>query len=517
MKLLLAVSCLLVAVAAKPLFGTEQCTNGPGVWCVDIRSAAQCGAVKHCQQTVWNKPVVKTVPCDLCKEMITIVENFLKDNTTETEILEYLNKLCELIIPDPSARSQCKELVTAYLPLILNIIEQELGNPSVACCALHLCSSLQQHLASLKPAQQLLSNEIPDVDMSKVVYPFMANLPLLLTPQDKPQEAPKNGDVCKDCLQLVNDIQESLKTNSSFGKSLIENALKECEQLGGVSEMCKNYINQYGEIGLQMFIQLPAQVICSGSGLCAQKQATPMVEMTPAKVLVPAVKLQPAVKIAEKPVQLDPFCEICEMVVTKLEDLLKKNSTEEYIKEALEKICNIVPSKYHDKCVEFIDQYSEAVIILLQQEVPPKIICSAIGCCSSRERKLVKLSAEHIQSGGCCPVCKMVVEYMDKILSKNVTQERIKTFLHVVCNYLPEKMTDECDALVDTYEAMFVELLLQAMDPTFVCEKMNLCSNNAKPLLGSEKCMWGPSYWCKDMETAGSCNAIEHCKRHVWN
>lgn len=69
------------------------------------------------------------------------------------------------------------------------------------------------------------------------------------------------------------------------------------------------------------------------------------------------------------------------------------------------------------------------------------------------------------------------------------------------------------------------------MDPTFVCEvsfggedwsfvqdkllqllfllskqKLNLCPNAPKPLLGSEKCMWGPSYWCKDMETAGSCN-----------
>lgn len=48
----------IVTVAATPLFGTEQCANGPGVWCVNIRTASQCGAVKHCQQTIWNKPVV---------------------------------------------------------------------------------------------------------------------------------------------------------------------------------------------------------------------------------------------------------------------------------------------------------------------------------------------------------------------------------------------------------------------------------------------------------------------------
>ncbi|XP_073541951.1 prosaposin [Phyllobates terribilis] len=516
MKLLLAVSCLVVAVAAKPLFGTEQCARGPEVWCADLRSASQCGAVKHCQQTVWNKPVVKTVPCDLCKEVITIVENFLKDNGTQTVIQEYLNKLCELI-PDPSASSQCKEIVAEYISIILNIIEDELGNPSVICCALHLCTSLQQHLASLKPSQQLLSNEIPDVDMSKVVYPFMANLPLLLVPQDKAQEAPKNADVCKDCLQLVNDIQESLKTNSSFGKSLIENALKQCDLLGGgISDLCKTYVNQYAELVIQMIIQMPAQQICSASGLCAQEKAQPMVEMTPAKVLVPAVKLQPAIKIKQEPIQFNPVCEVCEIVIKRLEDLLEKNSTEEHIKEVLEEICSIIPSKYRNACIDFIDTYSAAVIALIAQEMPPDQICSVLGCCSSREQKSMKLSAEHIQSGGSCPVCKMIVEYMDKLLEKNATQERIKNALHVVCNYLPDKMADECLVLVDTYERLFIELFLQVMDPTIVCEKMNLCTN-AKPLLGSEKCMWGPSYWCKDMETAGRCNAIAHCKRHVWN
>ncbi|XP_073431008.1 prosaposin [Dendrobates tinctorius] len=448
--------------------------------------------------------------------MLTIVENFLKDNRTESEIQEYLNKLCELI-PDPSASSQCKEKVAEYISIILNIIKDELGNPSVACAALHLCTSLQQHLASLKQSQQLVSNEIPDEDMSKVVYPFMANLPLLLTPQDKAQEAPKNGDVCKDCLQLVNDVQESLKTNSSFGKSLIENALKQCDLLGGISEICKTYVNQYAELAIQMIIQMPAQQICCSSGLCAQQQSKPMVEMTPAKVLVPAVKLQPAIKIKQEPVQFDTVCELCELVVTKLEDLLTKNSTEEHIKEVLDKICNIVPSKYHDQCIDFIDTYSAAIITLIEQAIPPREICMVIGFCSSRERKSVKLSSEHIQSGGYCSVCKMIVQYMDTLLEKNATQERIKAALHVVCNFLSDKMADECDALVDAYESLFIELLLQTLDPTFVCMKMSLCANNAKPLLGSEKCMWGPSYWCKDMETAGSCNAIEHCKRHVWN
>ena len=36
-----------------------------------------------------------------------------------------------------------------------------------------------------------------------------------------------------------------------------------------------------------------------------------------------------------------------------------------------------------------------------------------------------------------------------------------------------------------------------------------------KPL-GSEKCTWGPAYWCKNYKQATECNAMEHCRRHVW-
>ncbi|XP_075113832.1 prosaposin isoform X2 [Leptodactylus fuscus] len=476
MKLLIVVSCLVFAVAAKPLLGTEQCAGGPGVWCVNIRTASQCGAVKHCQQNVWNKPVLKSVPCDLCKEVMTIVENFLKDNETQTEILEYLDKACEVILPDPAMASECKELVGEYYLILLNIIVEELGNPSVACSTLHLCTSLQQHLASIKQTQ-LLSNEIPEM-----VYPFMANLPLLLTPQNKPREEPKNVDVCKDCLQLFNDIQELLKSNSSFSKMLIENALKQCDQLGGgLSEMCKNYVNQYADIFLQMMIQVPSQQICCEAGLCAQGKSAPMLEITPAKVIVPAAKLQPAVQVTEKTENV-PVCEVCQVVMSQMESLLEKNSSKERIKDALDK------------------------------ELPPKQICTILGLCPSRQPKKVKLTAEHIQSGAACQVCKMIVKHMDQLLMKNVTQENIKRALQVVCNYLPESMADECCSIVDEYEGLFIQLLLQALDSTFVCKKLQLCPNAQKPLLGSEKCMWGPSYWCKDMETAGSCNNVEVCK-----
>lgn len=38
--------------------------------------------------------------------------------------------------------------------------------------------------------------------------------------------------MCQDCIQLVTDVQEAVRTNSSFVKSLVAHAKEECDRLG---------------------------------------------------------------------------------------------------------------------------------------------------------------------------------------------------------------------------------------------------------------------------------------------
>ena len=65
------------------------------------------------------------------------------------------------------------------------------SRPGEVCSALNLCESLQKHLAELNHQNQLESNQIPELDMAEVVAPFMANVPLLLYPQDGPHSKPQ--------------------------------------------------------------------------------------------------------------------------------------------------------------------------------------------------------------------------------------------------------------------------------------------------------------------------------------
>ncbi len=55
----------------------------------------------------------------------------------------------------------------------------------MVCAAMGLCVSQQEALA------QLMSNEIPTVDLTQRINPFLLNIPQLLYPQENTKETPK--------------------------------------------------------------------------------------------------------------------------------------------------------------------------------------------------------------------------------------------------------------------------------------------------------------------------------------
>ncbi|XP_052006432.1 prosaposin-like isoform X2 [Xyrauchen texanus] len=513
---------------ATPLLGTEQCARGPPYWCQNVKTASLCGAVQHCQQNVWIKPQMKSVPCDLCKEVIVVVEQLLKDNGTESEILGYMEKVCHLI-PDTGLAGECQDIVDNYFPILMGIIEGELDNPSVVCGAMGLCVSQQAALAKAL----LMSNEIPQVDLTQRVNPFLLNIPQLLYPKENvKEETPKqSGDVCQDCVTFITDTQDQAKSNASFVNSLLMQVENQCELLGpGMSDMCKEYISQYGPLVIQQLMSMQPKDICFRAGFCPTgPKSVLMQKLVPAKSIpasksIPAVKMFPAIKL-ETPVVAKmmrvrdpPQCAICEYVIKEVEAMLEGQTSEEQIVQVVEKVCDILPSTLTTQCKDLIEAYGKAIIDLLVQEADPKTICGFLGLCNQASRTFIpEMDIAKFQNGGLCDVCKMAVRYVDGIMEQNATQAEIEDAVRKVCKFLPDSVRDECDQLVQQYEPLLVQLLLQTLDPDFICMKLGACPGAVQRLLGLEQCSWGPGYWCKNVETAARCNALDHCRRHVWN
>lgn len=555
MYALALLASLLATALTSPIQDPKTCSGGSAVLCRDVKTAVDCGAVKHCQQMVWSKPTAKSLPCDICKTVVTEAGNLLKDNTTQEEILRYLEKTCEWI-HDSSLSASCKEAVDSYLPVILDMIKGEMSNPGEVCSALNLCQSLQEYLAE-QNQKQLESNKIPEVDMARVVPPFMSNIPLLLYPQDGPrssQSQPKaNEDVCQDCIKLVSDVQTAVKTNSSFVQGFVDHVKEDCDRLGpGMSDICKNYVDQYSEVCVQMMMHMQPKEICVLGGFCNEVKRVPMKTLVPAteaiKNILPALEMMDPYEQDLVQAHNVILCQTCQFVMNKFSELIVNNATEELLVKGLSKACALLPDPARTKCQEVVGTFGPSLLDILIHEVNPSSLCGVIRLCAARpelvealeqpvpaivsalpkEPALPKQPAQPKQSalparvspqknGGFCEVCKKLILYAERNLEKNSTKEEILAALQKGCSFLPDPYQKECDDFVAQYEPMLLEILVQVMDPTFVCSKIGVCPSAYKLLLGTEKCVWGPSYWCQNMETAARCNAVDHCKRHVWN
>jgi hypothetical protein len=74
--------------------------------------------------------------CDTCKLSINLVENYLQNNHTLTELEQILDNLCD----KTPISNECTQLVNEYLPSIINLIEKE-ETPDEICSQINFCNS----------------------------------------------------------------------------------------------------------------------------------------------------------------------------------------------------------------------------------------------------------------------------------------------------------------------------------------------------------------------------------------
>ncbi|NXG46368.1 SAP protein, partial [Psilopogon haemacephalus] len=129
-----------LAAGASPL---HECSERPEDWCRDALTAAKCGVLEVCQITAWDKALGKGIPCHLCQVAVSIVGKILQDNRTESD-------------------------------------------PKVVCGTIKMCQPREKPTGALKFQKPLPVPESHTQDFADLVAPFIANVPLLLHPQDLP-------------------------------------------------------------------------------------------------------------------------------------------------------------------------------------------------------------------------------------------------------------------------------------------------------------------------------------------
>uniref|UniRef100_A0A8C0U0U3 Prosaposin n=1 Tax=Cyanistes caeruleus TaxID=156563 RepID=A0A8C0U0U3_CYACU len=210
---------------ASPL---HECGERPEDWCRDVATAAKCGALELCRLTAWDRALGKGIPCHLCQVAVSVVGKILQDNRTEEKLRLFLDKRCQYL-PFQDWSVKCKRMVDTGILVLVQLGKQVLSDPKVVCGTFKLCQPRDRPTGTLKYQQPPPG---PSQDFADLIAPFMANVPLLLHPQDLPHgEAQETEEVCGDCLQLVTAVQQQLGTNTAFTWALVGHAKWVCETL----------------------------------------------------------------------------------------------------------------------------------------------------------------------------------------------------------------------------------------------------------------------------------------------
>lgn len=74
-----------------------------------------------------------------------------------------------------------------------------------------------------------------------------------------------------------------------------------------------------------------------------------------------------------------------------------------------------------------------------------------------------------------CTICTDLVQLADEAILANQTIDDVKNLLYNFCNILVG-MEDDCKAFVDENVEKVIDLLVnEYLNPTEICEKLNLC------------------------------------------
>ncbi|XP_048220476.1 LOW QUALITY PROTEIN: proactivator polypeptide-like 1 [Perognathus longimembris pacificus] len=512
LRALLLLPGLLGAAAGPPLPGPPDCARGAQVWCRDLQAAAACGAVEHCRRAVWSQPAARSLPCTVCQDVAAAAGDGLNPDATESDVLASVRRTCAWL-PDPAPAARCRALVDAHGPAVLALLAGSRdGAPAEVCASLALCEPLQRTLAA--PGAPLTPEAA-----SQAVAPFLAKGALSFRPPP-----PAGGAVCADCLRLVSRLQAALEANRSLAEL---SAQGQCDALGpGLRAVCQRYLGRLLLPEERRLRLLPPRAVCGAGGFC---EARPGPARWPVHMAaadgVPSLEPAPP---ARNGLQMESglTCEVCLDVMQQVDRWLERNSTEALISHALERVCAMLPASVLRQCVALVDQYSPSLVELLARVTPEKVCDTLRLCRGGRRARSLPRAPETAPSpppppdgedeGSFCSTCKNLLGVSTRNLDRRATKRDILNAFKGGCSILPVPYLVQCNHFVVQYQPVVIESLKFLMDPTVVCRKIGACHGSRAPLLGSDQCVLGPSFWCKSEEAAELCDALQHCRRFVW-
>ncbi|GIQ90557.1 saposin, partial [Kipferlia bialata] len=378
--------------------------------------------------------------CDVCETIMVDVENFVTADTTEEELYEFLDNVCD-IFPDFFVE-ECDSIINQYIDQVVDLIMSDYP-PDVVCEMIGLCDAVIESpvledslLCTICDLIVEMAEEWITADTTVEEVEEWLDGVCDLLPSFMARECNKwiNSEVDQLVTLLLDDYPADVvcaemgACDSMVGAPVLENSLMctvcdmivdlaehwithgtsvhEVEKwLEGVCHLlpsflgreCKRFIDKEIEELAQMLVDdLPADVICADLGAC------------------------------DKGIEGDDlFCEMCDDIMQLLEDDLEDDATEEEIEAWLDQVCaKLGLSKLMERtCDATINKYFEQIVDMLVNDYPADTVCEMLGICGDN------LAAPVLEDSIVCTICDLVVEMGEEWITSGTTVQEVEDWL----------------------------------------------------------------------------------------
>lgn len=508
------------------------CLNGPEVWCQNFTTAAECGAMKHCVQTVWSKTnLQQSDSCSSCEAQIDNIRNGVNSNTTKKAIQMALDYICEMTIVTRILIKECEEVINKYVDEnineLLDLLKSDIDSKTV-CHILGFCSAAPT-LTSTTPPAAVVDEVVLQFNNVILHFPVQNTHIIDILNKDDLEVTEKpaligskrctwgpsywcgnisnskechstshciqsvwskkvynedHDSVCKICKDMVQQARDQLLSNETQEelKEVFEGSCK----LIPIKEVRKECIVLADEFVPELTEMLASQMnptaVCTVAGLCNSPRIDTLLTTATASE-----------SIAVDDLSKVDSCVNCTVAFTSLHRFLSSTSKNEVLPLVLA-ICNQL-STYSGLCMSLVTTNFDHLYHTLTTQLQPFAGCHLTGMCTSRyhshslqdanfQRQVDTMLASHNDDLP-CDLCKQLVLHLKQILVTNTTEDEFLAVLKGICQQTGT-FKDECLQIVEADFKIFYQFLTEELDPVEVCTEINICPR-ARTLLTDER------------------------------
>nr|AAK21659.1 naegleriapore B pore-forming peptide precursor [Naegleria fowleri] len=267
-------------------------------------------------------------------------------------------------------------------------------------------------------------------------YIIAALMVLCLLAAPATVQAEKSVIGCEICEWLVATAEGFVnKTKPQIEQEL----LQICAKLGPYEQICDQLVlMELPDIIDQIIAKEPPAIVCSQVKICNGS----------------------AMAVAAPKAENSGICNMCQLLVTQVENWVESNDTIMTLEKKLEQVCSVIPGQYSALCTYAVEQYLPIFIHQVEKQFPALTICQDVHLCSSAQAAPV---VQQQQAAELCPICKAAVGFL-KTKINNVDVNAVKQQLEFACSFF---QVPDCQQIVD--KAAQIAQDLQTEDAQTIC------------------------------------------------